>query len=68
MWARRTSKLAQNVVVGLFPSAVAQSTVDAADAWLADATKPPALRRLVSEGRDGVARSLRARARDAASA
>ena len=66
VWARRTSKLAQYVVVGLFPSVIAQSTVDAADAWLADPTKPPALRRLVGEGRDGVARSLRARARDAA--
>jgi aminopeptidase N len=68
VWERRTSKLAQYVVIGLFPAAVTQSTVDAADAWLADETKPPALRRLVSEGRDGIARSLRARARDAASA
>ena len=33
--------------------------------WLADATEP-ALKRLVVEGRDGVARALRAQERDAA--
>jgi aminopeptidase N len=53
------------VVVGLFPDAIAPETVAAADAFLADGTVPPALRRLVSEGRDDVLRALRARARDA---
>ena len=54
MWERRTSERAQPVVMGLFPSwAVDKATVDAADAWLADDTHPPALRRLVSgPGRD----------------
>ena len=62
VWARRTSELAQNVVVGLFPSwAVAEPTVAAADAWLADQSKPASLRRLVSEGRAGIVRALAAR-------
>ncbi|WP_210035351.1 aminopeptidase N [Pseudonocardia parietis] len=62
VWARRTSELAQNVVVGLFPSwAVRRETVDAADAWLAGDSKPAALRRLVSEGRAGIVRALAAR-------
>ena len=62
VWSRRTSERAQSVVVGLFPSwAVDKSTVDAADAWLADESHPPALRRLVSEGRAGIVRALGAR-------
>jgi aminopeptidase N len=62
VWKRRTSERAQSVVVGLFPShAVEKSTVDAADAWLDDDTHPPALRRLVSEGRAGIVRALAAR-------
>jgi len=62
VWERRTSERAQSVVIGLFPSyAVDKSTVDAADAWLADESHPPALRRLVSEGRAGIVRALAAR-------
>ena len=69
VWERRTSELAQNVVVGLFPtwtSTISQATVDAADAFLADAELPAALRRLVSEGRADVVRALAARAADRA--
>jgi aminopeptidase N len=67
IWTERTNETAQNIVIGLFPTLIAeQSTVDAADAWLADnADAVPALRRLVLESRDGVARALRAQARDA---
>ncbi|MBW0091361.1 aminopeptidase N [Pseudonocardia sp. KRD-184] len=62
VWERRTSEHAQAVVIGLFPSwAVEQTTVDAADAWLADESHPPALRRLVTEGRAGIVRALGAR-------
>ncbi|GAA1860703.1 aminopeptidase N [Pseudonocardia ailaonensis] len=62
VWARRTSERAQSMVLGLFPSwAVEKSTVDVADAWLADESHPPALRRLVSEGRAGIVRALAAR-------
>ena len=67
IWAERTNETAQNIVIGLFPTLIPeQSTVDAADAWLAgNADAVPALRRLVLESRDGVARALRAQARDA---
>jgi aminopeptidase N len=62
VWEERTNETAQNVVIGLFPTLLAeQDTVDAADAWLAGhRDAPPALRRLVGEARDGVARALRA--------
>ena len=62
VWARRTSERAQSVVVGLFPSwAVEKPTVHAADAWFAQDDHPPALHRLVSEGRAGIVRALAAR-------
>jgi aminopeptidase N len=65
VWERRSSEVAQTVVVGLYPSwDVSQSGLDAADAFLADPDVPPALRRLVLEGRAGVERALRARAFD----
>ncbi|MBB5890848.1 aminopeptidase N [Kutzneria kofuensis] len=61
VWRRRSSERAQPTVTGLFPSwAVAESTVQAADEWLAE-ERPPALRRLVSEGRAGIVRALAAR-------
>jgi aminopeptidase N len=60
VWERRSSERAQPTVLGLFPAwSVAQSTVDAANTWLAD-DRPPALRRLVSEGRAGIVRALAA--------
>ena len=65
VWDRRTSEIAQNVVNGLFPDAIEQSVVDAAEAFLADPDVPPALARLVAEGRDDTVRSLTGRARDA---
>jgi len=66
VWASRTNETAQNIVIGLFPGLLAEpSTLDAADAWLAGhPDSVPALRRLVVEARDGVARALRAQARD----
>ncbi|MEO9223071.1 MAG: ERAP1-like C-terminal domain-containing protein, partial [Mycobacteriaceae bacterium] len=65
VWARRSSEVAQTVVVGLFPSwSISPATVDAAEAFLGG-DHPPALRRLVIEGRAGVVRSLAARGFDA---
>jgi len=67
VWQRRSSEIAQNVVVGLFPtwtSTIDQATLDAADAFLRRPEIPSALRRLVSEGRADVQRALRARASD----
>jgi aminopeptidase N len=62
VWERRSSEVAQTVVVGLYPSwDISQAGLDAADEFLADPEVPPALRRLVLEGRAGVERALRAR-------
>jgi aminopeptidase N len=61
VWERRSSERAQSVVLGLFPAwRVDHSTVASADAFLAE-ERPPALRRLVSEGRAGIVRALAAR-------
>ena len=65
MWKRRPGEIAKNAVQYLFPPIVEPRSIAAADAWLADTEQPAPLRRLVSEGRDGIARALRARERDA---
>ncbi|NIL78185.1 Aminopeptidase N [Rhodococcus sp. B10] len=65
VWARRSSEVAQTVVVGLYPSwSISDESVAAADRFL-DGDLPPALRRLVIEGRAGIVRSLKARRFDA---
>ncbi|WP_411376458.1 aminopeptidase N [Arthrobacter sp. MPF02] len=62
----RTHALAQQIVVGLYPALLTtQATIDRTDGFLA--ALPPenaALRRMMLENRDGVARALRARAAD----
>ena len=65
VWAERTMEIAQSITMGLFPAfSVGDDTVARADAFLAGEPSP-ALARLVSEGRDGLLRSRRARERDA---
>ncbi|MFD7009663.1 aminopeptidase N [Rhodococcus jostii] len=65
VWERRSSEVAQTVVVGLYPSwSISEESVAAADEFLAG-DHPPALRRLVVEGRAGIVRSLAARKFDA---
>jgi aminopeptidase N len=67
VWASRTLEVAHNIAVGLYPSCVIdQSTLDRTDAFVQSERPAPALRRLLLEGRDGVARALRARAYDTA--
>jgi aminopeptidase N len=62
IWERRSSEVAQTVVVGLYPSwDISDDGIAAADAFLADPELLTALRRLVLEGRAGIERSLRAR-------
>jgi aminopeptidase N len=69
IWQRRSSEVAQTVVVGLYPSwDISDDGIAAADKFLADPELPPALRRLVVEGRAGIERSLRARQFDGGSA
>jgi aminopeptidase N len=64
VWERRSSEVAQTVVIGLYPSwDISEQAIDAADTFLAG-DHPPALRRLIIEGKAGIERSLRARAFD----
>ncbi|WP_406814780.1 aminopeptidase N [Mycobacterium sp. M23085] len=66
VWARRSSEVAQTVVIGLYPHwDISDDGVAAADTFLSDPQVPAALRRLVLEGQAGVKRSLRARRFDA---
>ncbi|OZD10728.1 aminopeptidase N [Rhodococcus sp. 06-156-3C] len=59
LWSTRSIEIARRLVVGLFPQ---QDSTDAADAWLtAHEWAPAALRRLVVEQRDHLARSIRVR-------
>jgi aminopeptidase N len=65
IWQRRSSEVAQTVVVGLYPAwDISAEAIAAADRFLADPQLPAALRRLVLEGRAGVERALKARSFD----
>lgn len=77
IWATRTYKIAEYIVLGLYPvplasddsesgDSTARILVDATNAWLADNPGTPALRRMVIESLAGVERALRAQARDRA--
>ena len=67
VWKNRTHEIAGNIVEGLYPGAlVEQATLDRTDAYLAETDDlPPALRRLLVEGKDSIERALRGRIRDA---
>ncbi|HEY5836277.1 aminopeptidase N [Streptomyces sp.] len=66
VWASRSIEIAMAIVRGLFPHLQDDpATLAATDAWLAShEAAPPALRRLVLEARDDLARALRAQACD----
>ncbi|WP_406477765.1 aminopeptidase N [Streptomyces sp. NBC_01615] len=66
IWADRSIQIGMDVVKGLFPSLQdSQETLDATDTWLtAHENAAPALRRLVLEARDDLARALRGQACD----
>ncbi len=70
VWASRTNEMAQNIVVGLYPTRLVGGELDLlarTDAWLEQlGDRSPALRRLVVENRDGIRRALTAQARDRA--
>jgi aminopeptidase N len=67
VWRDRTAEMAQQVVIGLYPTLlVSPRVVERTDLYLQDPDVPPSLRRLLLESRDGVVRAFRARARDAA--
>jgi aminopeptidase N len=65
VWERRSSEVAQTVVIGMYPSwDITEEGIAAADRFLAE-DLPPALHRLVTEGKAGVERALKARRFDA---
>ncbi|MEC4014871.1 aminopeptidase N [Streptomyces sp. H27-D2] len=68
VWRDRSIEIAMAVVRGLFPMLQGdRRTLDAADAWLGGHLEAaPALRRLVLEARDDLARALRGQACDEA--
>ncbi|MDQ1038634.1 aminopeptidase N [Streptomyces sp. V3I8] len=70
VWEERSIQIGMDVVRGLFPSLQdSRETLDAADAWLAShGEAAPALRRLVLEARDDLARALRGQVCDGGSA
>ncbi|MGW4029064.1 aminopeptidase N [Streptomyces sp. NPDC004838] len=69
VWNERSIQIGMDVVSGLFPSLQGQSALAATDEWLSShEDAAPALRRLVVEARDDLARSLRGQACDAGAA
>jgi aminopeptidase N len=67
LWQSWTTDMAQRFAEVAFPRRdISEAGVAAADAYLAGSDPPAALRRLVTEGRDDMARALRCRQRDAA--
>jgi aminopeptidase N len=66
IWQDWGSDMAQYFAMHAYPeTAVSAATIAETDAWLDRADPPAALRRLVTENRDDVARELRCRERDA---
>ena len=69
LWRSRSNEIAQTFTEVMYPSVlIEQETVDRTDRYLAEENPQPALRRALVEGRDTVARALRARTRDAEAA
>jgi aminopeptidase N len=65
VWQDWSSAMAQDFVSGVYAvCAISPGTVEATDAYVDRAVPPPALQRLLSEGRDDVLRALRCQARD----
>ena len=68
IWREWSSDMSQGFAQGAYPFLIiSQETIDRTDAYLAEEKPPSALIRMLSEGRDGVARALRAQAKDRAS-
>ncbi|KAB2347469.1 aminopeptidase N [Actinomadura rudentiformis] len=66
IWKEWSSDMSQTFAEVAYPYLIIeQGTIDRTDAYIAENEPPAALLRLLSEGRDGVARALRARAKDA---
>jgi aminopeptidase N len=65
VWKSRSHAIAEYLVEGMYPAALADVALrDATKAWLDANTEPVALRRLIVENLAGIERALRAQARD----
>src|SRR6185437_5198386 len=63
VWSRRSIENSRRIAALAFPShVVEEATLTRADRWLGEDGHAPALRRLVLEARDDLARAFRARA------
>jgi aminopeptidase N len=66
VWQTRTNEMATQIVEGLYPVQLAsRELVERTQRWLDGSGAEPALKRLVTEGRDTAARAVRAQERDA---
>jgi aminopeptidase N len=66
IWANRSYKIAEYIIMGLYPTPLASARlVDATTAWLDANPGTPALRRMVIENLAGVERAIEAQKRDA---
>ena len=65
VWNERTMEIAQSITMGLFPMFTVDDETIARVSTFLSGDHGPALTRLVSEGRDGLLRAGRARAKDA---
>ncbi|MBG0567737.1 aminopeptidase N [Actinoplanes aureus] len=69
VWARSDSEPAQEFATLAYPAyQIGEETVALTDAWLSRDGQPASLRRLVAEGRDGILRAMKARAKDRSAA
>ncbi len=66
LWASRSAEMSTMIATALYPGLLIEpETVARTSAFLDSGDLPAGLRRVVSEGRDGVERALRCQARDA---
>jgi aminopeptidase N len=68
VWNSEPFEIAKAVAVGLYPIYItSQATLDATEKWIAGVGKdaPTGLRRVMAENRDSMARTLKAKAKDA---
>ena len=68
MWEDKGTQRASTALEFIFPKQLAsQALLDRVDTWLESSAANPAAKRYVREGRDDVARALRAQKKDAES-
>ena len=64
VWEEQTMEMAQDITAGMYPVYAASAELIAKTNVFLDAQTVPSMLRLVTEGRDGAERALRAQAKD----